>query len=272
MKEQRMKRTVVSLAFGLSILVGSEFTDSIGMKFVEIPDGKFMMGIQTDTGDCPKDDPFTAKREDMGCLDKANTVMKKNNAVPYHEESVKGFGMSETEVTQMQYYQVMGSNPSWFQSDRLGTDSRNHPVENLTIKEVYAFIKKLNELDKTAKYRLPTEIEWEYAAKGGTDTQWSFGNNDHAWNKANSMRTPHRVKEKQPNPFGLYDMYGNVCEWTSSGHIWGSKDKRIGRWVIRGESFATLIPDLYPSSSRSSLNEYQRGDNGTVGIRVVRSR
>jgi len=118
--------------------------------------------------------------------------------------------MGKYEVTQKQWRDVMGSSTSNL-GDKL-------PVESVSWNEVRDFIKKLNEKEGSDKYRLPSEAEWEYAARAGTTTRYSFGDEesklyDYAWFDANSRGKTHDVGQKKPNPWGLYDMHGNVWEW-----------------------------------------------------------
>ena len=138
---------------------------------------------------------------------------KKSDEKPPHTVYVRSFLMGRTEITQKQWRAVMESNPSRFMA--CGPEC---PVENLSWDEVQQFISKLNQ--KTGqKYRLPSEAEWEYAARAGTTTEWSFGNDEsklenYAWYRENSANKTQLVGQKLPNAFGLYDMHGNVWEWT----------------------------------------------------------
>lgn len=130
----------------------------------------------------------------------------------------KPFYLQTTEVTQEQWKKVMGSNPSVFMNC-----GNNCPVENVSWLMARAFISKLNQMEKTGKYRLPTEAEWEYACRAGTTTKYSFGNGveelpDHAWYNINSANRTHPAARKKPNPWGLYDMHGNVWEWCMDWH------------------------------------------------------
>ena len=127
---------------------------------------------------------------------------------PTHNVSLNSFYIGETEVTQALWVAVMGSNPSHFTSDRL------RPVEQVTWDDCQTFINKLSALTGV-KFRLPTEAEWEYAARGGTQSKgymYAGSNNidEVAWYWTDST---HPVKSKQPNELGLYDMSGNVVEW-----------------------------------------------------------
>ena len=115
-------------------------------------------------------------------------------------------------MTQGQWQAVMGSNPSQFTGDP------NRPVENVSWDDVQEFIRRLNAREGGATYRLPTEAEWEYAARAGTTTRWSFGDDAsqlgrYAWHDGNAGGQTHPVGQLQPNPWGLYDMHGNVWEW-----------------------------------------------------------
>ncbi len=140
--------------------------------------------------------------------------------IPIHAVCVRDFYLGKTEVTQKQWEEVIGSNPSKFE----GVD---HPVERISWYDIQDFIEKLNE--KTGKhYRLPTEAEWEYAARsGGFKEEWAGTNNEeeidgYAWYRSNSAKTgSHTVAEKKPNALGLYDMMGNVWEWCSD---WYDRD------------------------------------------------
>ena len=145
----------------------------------------------------------------------------------------KGYKMQRTEVTQLQWMMVMGSNPS----DRGGPDN---PVENVSWNDCKQFIEKVNEMDGT-KYRLPTEEEWEYACRAGSTGDWGRRMNGEegpldvmGWYVRNSGGGHHPVAMKEPNAWGLYDMHGNVWEWCEVKRSAGNLIRvyRGGGWNI----------------------------------------
>lgn len=161
-----------------------------GVKFqmVKIQGGTFQMGATSEQG------------SDAYDLEK-----------PVHSVTLSDYYIGQTEVTQELWQAVMGSNPSYFTGDN------QRPVESVSWDDCQEFIEKLNRL--TGKnFRLPTEAEWEYAARGGSKSRgykYSGNNNPDAvaWYDANSGNKTHPVSQKQSNELGLYDMSGNVYEW-----------------------------------------------------------
>ncbi|MEO5334442.1 MAG: formylglycine-generating enzyme family protein [Magnetococcus sp. YQC-5] len=172
-----------------SSVSGQDYTNSLGMKFKLIPAGTFTMGSPS------------------------NEVDRDSDEGPQHSVTIsKAFYMGTTEITQGQWKAVMGTNPSYFSSC-----GDTCPVEKVSWDDLKTFITKLNAKGE-GTYRLPTEAEWEYVARAGTTTAWSFGDNssklgDYAWYSSNSNSTTHPVATKLPNPWGIYDMHGNVWEW-----------------------------------------------------------
>lgn len=220
-----------------------ELANSIGMKFKLIPAGTLAMG--------------------QG--DKAYRV---TISQPFQ------FGIYE--VTQKQYLEVMGRNPSRFK----GIDN---PVEMVAWGDAVEFCKKLSELPKEKAagniYRLPTEAQWSYACHAATMTQFSFGDSsealkEYSWFGQNSERRSHPVGQKLPNPWGLYDMHGNMCEWcqdrfesdpaqsSTAGTGRSSESKR----VLRGGSMLSTVERCH-SASRGFADPSSRAPNR--GFRVV---
>jgi formylglycine-generating enzyme required for sulfatase activity len=176
----------------LTLHLGNKVT----MKLVLIPAGKFLMGSPKDEAD---------RRDDEG---------------PQHEVKIsKPFYMGVYEVTQEQYEQIVGKNPS------SGLRDAQNPVETVSWEDAVAFCKKFSALTGRA-VRLPTEAQWEYACRAGSATQFGFGGkeedlSDYAWwghDKGNGHGCTHAVGQKKPNNWGLYDMHGNVSEWCADAY------------------------------------------------------
>jgi formylglycine-generating enzyme required for sulfatase activity len=175
------------------------FTNNIGVEFVLIPAGTFMMGTPIEQLDAIAG----------GDQDYRNRI---EHETPQHQVEIsQPFYLGKYPVTQRQWEMVMGATPSRFKGDNL-------PVERVSWNDVQAFIKKLNEREGVDHYRLPSEAEWEYACRAGSTGLYSFGDDaarlgEYAWYKENSDEKTHPVGEKKPNTWGLYDMHGNVWEW-----------------------------------------------------------
>ncbi len=142
----------------------------------------------------------------------SNDSWSSSYEIPVHRVKItKAFYLGKYEVTQKQWRDVMGTNPSYFTGD-------DRPVESVSWDDVQQFIKTLNEKEGTTRYRLPSEAEWEYAVRAGTTTRYYFGDDeskldDYEWYRDNSDSMTHPVGYKNPNSWGLYDMLGNVQEW-----------------------------------------------------------
>ena len=202
-----------------------------------------------------------------------------NNERPRHQVTLSAFWMGETPVTQGQYQAVMGKNPSHFQGDL------DRPVENVRWQDADRFCQELSkQLLKTTQetMTLPSESQWEYACRAGTDTRYSFGNDsaqlgNYAWYGDNSGKQTHPVKQKKPNAWGLYDMHGNVWEWCADhwhgnyegaptdSSAWLSSDKSQSR-LLRGGSWSGFTRRCR-SAARLNVNPALR--NYAFGFRVV---
>ncbi len=169
--------------------------------------------VLKDCPECPEMVEIPAGSFDMGSNN------GESDEKPVHRVTIaKPFAMGKTEVTQAQWRAVMGNNPSYF----AGCDDAC-PVEQVSWDDVQLFIQKLN-ARSGKQYRLPTEAEWEYACRAGSQQEYcgSDDANSVSWNNANSGlffgTTPHPVARKQANAFGLFDMSGNVFEWVEDGY------------------------------------------------------
>ena len=200
---------------------------------------------------------------------------KSSDEQPTHSVSMRSFSIGKYEVTQEQWFAVMGNNPS-------ANKGRALPVEMVSWDDVQQFITKLNQ--KTGqKYRLPSEAEWEYAARAGSTTEWSFGNDEsklgnYAWDDRNSGGKAQAVGQKLPNAFGLFDMHGNVWEWTQDcwHETYAGAPTDGGAWttgcsgnyrVLRGGSWFN-----FPATLRSAIRIwYFPGSRRTSdGFRLAR--
>ena len=187
---------------------------------------------------------------------------------PVHQVTLSDYYIGETEVTQELWNAVMGSNPSYF------TGNMQRPVEQVSWDDCQTFISKLNQLTGET-FRLPTEAQWEYAARGGNQAQGRLysGSNtidNVAWYGSNSSSTTHPVKTKAPNELGIYDMSGNVWEWCSD--CYGSYSSAAqtdptgpskgSHRVIRGGSWCEYTTDCCVANRDGYTPTHTNSDQG----------
>ena len=187
-----------------------------GLLVAELPGGVELEFVRIDSGAFLRGSPVTEPGRD-------------GDESPLREVRIsRPFHLGRTEITQAQWEAVMGSRP-WAGLDFV-REGPQYPAVNVSWLEVRAFAERLNDLAGADLYRLPTEAEWEYACRAGTTTRWSFGDDaarldDHAWHTGNTWdveeRYAHAVATRDPNPWGLHDMHGNVNEWVRD---WYSAD------------------------------------------------
>jgi eukaryotic-like serine/threonine-protein kinase len=215
------------------------FVNAAGGKMLRIPEGNFLRG---------------------------------SDEKPLREIGVSSFYLGATEVTQRQYREIMGSNPSYFSTkgsgkDKIpaGEDTDEYPVECVSWEEAKEFCRRLNAKDtkKPAgwEYRLPTEAEWEYACRAGTKTKYHTGDSENdlknaGWYEGNTSDKPQRVAQKKPNAFGIYDMHGNVWEWCED-------------WY--GENYYRDSPKYDPAGPHQGATRVSRGGSCRFSAEFSRS-
>jgi formylglycine-generating enzyme required for sulfatase activity len=229
------------------------------MQFAWIESGNFLMGTEED------DAPNAA------------------DEMPAHEVTIStGFYMGIFEITQGQWRAVMETNPWRFQ--RYTIDHVHSPASHISWDDVQEFIEVLNEWEGASVYRLPSEAEWEYAARGFTSSLWSFGESPNvlqlyswywtnAWNRGDSFA--HLVGSKLPNPLGLYDVHGNVWEWVQDWYGPYSATPKTDpegpsegtRRVLRGGGF---VSPVFEARSGIRSNESPDSRFSDIGARLVR--
>lgn len=202
-----MKRSALTVLAGLFVCLAhaapNHYRNPLGMSFIEIPAGRFTMGtdnLNAAVAENP-DDGIDAVRDE---------------APAHRVELTHPFFLGATEVTQKHWLDIMGTKPGP-EAHWLMPDWQNLPVVSVSWDEIADFIRRLEVRDPRARYRLPTEAEWEYAARAGTQGLRPMHRAmlaEHAWYIANSGDVPQPVATRKPNPWGLYDMLGNVWEWT----------------------------------------------------------
>jgi formylglycine-generating enzyme required for sulfatase activity len=286
--------------------VGDPIVNSVGMVLVPVPVGEFQMGTPIDISSPEEryerllEKPDVAQKLDSGELTKEALLNRLKRAAeedrrhkggietPQHlVEISKPFFIGSFEVTQQQFAEVMDSQP--WQGQPLVEIGPDYAATYITWDHAVEFCRRLSDQER-AEYRLPTEAEWEYACRAGTTTQYSFGDERHklanyAWHDENAYKAgeqyPHRVGQKLPNAWVLYDVHGNVWEWCADwyGPYSGKLDEAIvdptgpenGRHrVWRGGSFSESAENTR-SASRLSFGRVGYRPEFAAGFRVVRT-
>lgn len=236
--------------------------DNMGIELIFIPAGSFLMGAsQANIAESK-----IRARKDYADFEESWIT----NETPAHKvEIAEPFWMGKTEITQEQWEKVMGINPS------MNLDCAECPVERVSWDNAKDFIKKLNSLNNGFIYSLPTEAEWEYAARGGTPKLFAGNIDEISWHSGNSEGKTQSVATRFPNSFGLYDMNGNVAEWcedlyvpyidpSATGEATETKSRNLR--VVRGGSW-NVFPTLQRSTVRGGFSP--TFSNIVTGFRVV---
>ena len=213
-------------------------------------------------------------------------IMGSSEEEPYHEPNespqhrvtiTRDFYLGKYEITQAQWKCLMEENPSTDTGDNL-------PVNRVSWEEAQEFIKRLNALHQTDKFRMPTEAEWEYAARAGTQSPNYISEEfdeeallDHAWFRNNSEGELHPVGQLQPNPWGLYDIFGNVWEWTQDWYAPEYPDQEQidptgpeqgEEKVYRGASWMARV-DYMRAADRGKFTPDQKRNTGGFALRSL---
>lgn len=285
----------------------ADYTNSIGMAFMRIKAGKMIAGAYEPCPILPPDpNPAPAPRPaaapptatDLSPLPpvmpirftcsttfgterpgwtpeqfaQANAMIKAATIPGFEVTIGKPYLMGRYEVTQGEWKTVMGSNPSIFQGSKVTDDPDRHPVENVTWADAQAFVKKLNALEHTTAYRLPTEMEWEWAARAGARLAPSIaaqpGEALMAYAAMAGPTAP--VGTKPPNAFGLYDVIGNVWEWVADPYNFKIVPDKVPaktgkEHVLKGGSYMSHVNAL-----GSAIHAGGPGDPFTNGFRIVK--
>jgi formylglycine-generating enzyme required for sulfatase activity len=277
----RLRVYVFSLWLMLSLLSASgqtaTFTNGIGMEFILVHPGVMVVGKFQPPYPIPDDTIKSARHVmimNMGEGRPYNDsefrlakTMATRDAMPGFEVRIDHtFYIGKFEVTQEQWQRVIGSNPSVF-NDKGVADAAHHPVESVSWVDIQTFISKINEMEGDKKYRLPTEFEWEYAARAGSkgDIPWS----EIQLAAVLGTTSTQVVGQKKPNSLGLYDMLGNVWEWVDdlyNGKIFADPQPPAqgNEHVLKGASFVGDVKNATYLTHAAGP-----GNGWDVGFRLV---
>jgi sulfatase modifying factor 1 len=253
----------VFLAFSGFAYAQDNYVNQVGMEFVLIKPGSMIVGkFEPTVGK-----PGGRSKLPLASYELAEKMAKEAYMPGFLVNIDQPYYIGKFEVTQEQWMKVMGKNPSIFQGEKMSESTDNHPVDNISWKDAQAFVKKLNALDKSHKYRLPTEFEWEYAARAGAD-------DDIPWAEIRATAVlggvnPIEVGQKKPNAWGLFDMLGNVWEWTQDYYnekIFADPipPKSGKQRVLKGASFTGDVKNAtYMTHAAGPGNGYD------IGLRIL---
>lgn len=268
----------------------ADYTNSIGMQFMKIKTGKMIAGRYNPNPIVP---PAAAPAPPAGAADTGAASgrgagrgrltwtpeqyataekLRQDALIPGFTATIdKPFYMGRYEVTQAEWKKVMGRNPSIFQSDKVSDDADRHPVDSVSWEDAQAFVKTLNEMEHTKAYRLPTEMEWEWASRAGSEE--ALPTPGEGTNKAVMFKqggTTAMVGTMYPNAWGLYDMLGNVWEWVQDFYndkvMPDAAPPKTGKaHVLKGAGYLSHVANVV-----STVHAGGPGDPFDTGFRIVK--
>jgi formylglycine-generating enzyme required for sulfatase activity len=228
-------------------------------EYIKIAPGEFMMGCSKGDNTCDMHDPMSPLKDFFKDLSESPAHMVK---------ITKPFEIGKYDVTQAEWKMVMGTDLSTFKGDNL-------PMENISWNQIQDFLTKMNSLNDGYKYRLPTEAEWEYAARAGTTGPIIGDSLDAiAWYDQKGGPKTRPVGTKAPNAWGLYDMQGNVWQWVQDGYsdykknaVTDPKNDKGDKRVLRGGSWDLAAIEMRVSNRFAIPPNFK---NNSAGFRLVR--